>query len=108
MRQSCRGRRDIHVFDQREVAPISVWVLLKNTTPELRTAMGPKEHKQMESEHRKVLEKKGETQQQQQGTQATKAPSPPPTRLELHQQGVCRTVALPFTLKSILRQKEEL
>jgi hypothetical protein len=24
------------------------------------------------------------------------------------QQGVCHTVALPFTLKSVLRQKEEL
>jgi hypothetical protein len=59
MRQSCRGRRDIHVFDQREKAPISVWALLKNTTPELRTAMGPKQHKQMEFRTQERTRKKG-------------------------------------------------
>ncbi len=67
----------------------------------------PKSTNKWSSEHRKGFEKRGETQQQQ-GTEASKAPPPPPppTRLELHQQGVRHTVTLPFTLKSILRQKK--
>ncbi len=84
----------------------------KTQTPELRTAMGPKEHKQMEFRTQQRIRKKGERHNNKKALKQVKLLLLLLLLLLLDwnsiNKGVCHTVALPIYIKKYLKAKEEL